>query len=84
MKPNDQDSDGIAYKFIQLREESKKISENILVKYPIITKHLNLLSGFRNRITHDYDNVRYSFFEEILNNDIPVLKNILIEIIKEL
>lgn len=77
LKPNDQESDGIIYKFIQLREETKHLSADLIRKNKELEYHINLLSGFRNRLTHDYDNVQYSFFIEIIENDLPKLKKIL-------
>ena len=57
LKPNDQASDGVIYKFIQLREESTNLSEDLLNNYPSIQRNVKLLNGFRNRLTHDYENV---------------------------
>ena len=75
MMPDDQDSDGVLYKFIQLREESKKVSNEFLEKNPSIKQIFILLNGFRNRITHDYENVSYSFIDEIVEYDLPILKS---------
>ena len=47
MMPDDQDSDGILYKFIQLREETKKISDIFLESNIKIKKSFMLLNGFR-------------------------------------
>ena len=47
MMPDDQDSDGILYKFIQLREETKKISDIFLESNIKIKKSFILLNGFR-------------------------------------
>lgn len=83
LKPNDQLSDGIIYKFIQLREESKKLSEQFLNEHKFIRENIILLNGFRNRLTHDYDNVSYTFFYEIINNDLPKLKIEIISVLTE-
>ena len=74
MEPNNQYADGVVYKFIQLREEAKNLSEDILNSNSVLINNIKPLIGFRNRLTHDYDNVSYSFFEEIIENDLPVLK----------
>ena len=74
MTPNNQLADGIIYKFIQLREEAKNISSELLNANPELEKNIRLLSGFRNRLTHDYENVEYSFFDEVFLNDLPSLK----------
>ena len=80
--PNDQDSDGIIYKFLQLKEECSKLTNDFLLDNPIIYNHIKLLNGFRNRLVHDYDNVSYTFFEEIIENDLLVFQH-LIECAKE-
>lgn len=79
MEPNSQYADGVIYKFIQLREEAKNLSEDLLLNNPVLSNNIKPLIGFRNRLTHDYENVSYSFFDEIIENDLPILKN---EIIK--
>ena len=82
LKPNDQASDGVIYKFIQLREESTNLSEDLLNNYPSIQRNVKLLNGFRNRLTHDYDNVSYTFFDEIIEFDLPKLKKEILKVIK--
>lgn len=74
IKPNDQNSDGLIYKFIQLREESKNLSEEILINNPVLNSNIKSLINFRNRLTHDYDNLVYSYFDEIIEHDLPILK----------
>lgn len=74
IKPNEPNSDGILYKFIQLREETKNLSEGLLKANPLLNEHIRFLISFRNRITHDYDNVSYNYFDEIFSNDLPSLK----------
>ena len=49
LKPNDQASDGDIYKFIQLKEETSKLSDKLLDSYPYIKSSIRLLGGFRNR-----------------------------------
>lgn len=74
---NDQESDGIVYKFLQLKEETNKLSNEFLINNIEISKNIRLLNGLRNRIVHDYDNVSYSFFIEIIENDLPKLKEMI-------
>lgn len=74
---NDQESDGIVYKFLQLKEETNKLSNEFLINNIEISKNIRLLNGFRNRIVHDYDNILYSFFIEIIENDLPKLKEMI-------
>lgn len=78
---DDQDSDGVLYKFIQLREETKKVSTVFLESNPNIKQIFILLNGFRNRITHDYENVSYSFIDEIVEYDLPILKTEIMKIL---
>ena len=82
MKPNDPNSDGILYKFIQLREETKKLSEDLLEANPILNEHIRFLTSFRNRITHDYDSVSYNYFDEIFDSDLPSLKEEINKLLK--
>jgi len=84
LKANDQNSDGVIYKFLQLKEEASAIIDELLIKYPMFNDNLKELSGFRNRLTHDYENVSYTFFTEIIEIDLPILKNMIIEILNDL
>jgi uncharacterized protein with HEPN domain len=77
--PNDQDSDGIIYKFLQLKEECNKLTLTFLIEHPRINYHIKLLNGFRNRLVHDYENVSYSFFIEILENDLIEFRKLIID-----
>ena len=76
--PNDQDSDGIIYKFLQLKEECSKLTLQFLIEHPRIHYHIKLLNGLRNRLVHDYENVSYSFFIEILENDLLEFRQLII------
>ena len=51
------------------------MSDKLLENYPYIKSSIRLLGGFRNRLTHDYENVSYSFFNEIILSDLPRLKS---------
>lgn len=82
LRANDQKSDGVLYKIIQLREEAKNLLDGILKKNPSLSNSIKLLIGFRNRITHDYENVTYSFIEDIVNYDLVELKKEIERIIK--
>ena len=50
------------------------MSDKLLDSYPYINSSIRLLGGFRTRLTHDYENVSYSFFNEIILSDLPRLK----------
>lgn len=77
MTADDQESDGIIFKFNQLREEAKHLSSHLLSQHQDLAKQVTMLIRFRNRVIHDYENVKYSFFDEIVTNDIPALINTL-------
>jgi uncharacterized protein with HEPN domain len=79
IQTDDQDSDGIIYKIIQLREEAAYLSQEFLSAHSEIDKTVRLIKGFRNRLVHDYDNVSYVFFREIIEEDLPALKEQLIQ-----
>lgn len=48
-----------------------------------INKNIQSLIGFRNRLTHDYENISYSFFDEIIQYDLPILKKEIEKIINK-
>ena len=83
MKPNDPNSDAILYKFIQLREEAKNLSKNLLSSNSVLSEHIKFLTQFRNRITHDYDSVSYNYFDEIFDSDLPSLKREIAKALKK-
>ena len=82
LKPNGQAFDGVIYKFIQLREESTNLSEEFLINHPSIQRNVRLLNDFRNCLMYDYDIVSYTFFDEIIESDLPKLKREILKIIK--
>lgn len=84
LKANNQESDGVIYKFIQLREESTKITPLLLKNSNSLDKQIKKLNGFRNRLTHDYENVSYSFFDENIDFDLPKLKNTIQEVLENI
>lgn len=64
--------DSILFRMIQISESIKKLSTEFKSKYndiPWVD-----ISGFRNRIVHDYDSTDYSIVYEIIKNDLPNIK----------
>ena len=72
--------DSILFRMIQISESIKKLSTEFKSNYndiPWVD-----ISGFRNRIVHDYDSTDYSIVYEIVKKDLPRIKNELITNIK--
>ena len=61
--------DSMLFRMIQISENAKKLSE----KYKENNCDIpwKAMSGFRNRIVHDYGNVDLDIVYETLKNDIP-------------
>lgn len=61
--------DSMLFRMIQVSENAKKLSD----EYKKINCDVpwRALSGFRNRIVHDYGNVDLNIVYETLKNDIP-------------
>lgn len=61
--------DSMLFRMIQVSENAKKLSD----EYKEINCDVpwRALSGFRNRIVHDYGNVDLDIVYETLKNDIP-------------
>lgn len=73
--------DSICFRFIQMSELAKKISNEFMLQYPDLPVYQ--LKGLRNRIVHDYGNVDLTIVYYTVKNDLSILKikleNILME-----
>lgn len=61
----------VCFEFVQVYENSKKISDDILLtdkEFPLIE-----LRGFRNRLVHEYGVVDYSIIFNTVKKDVPLL-----------
>jgi len=63
-------------------EESKKIDSNLKNKFQQIPWHL--VAGFRNRIAHDYRSIDPNISFDIIQNYLPELKKVLIQMISKI
>jgi len=64
---------------IQIAETVNKISfQEYISKLP-----LKKIMGFRNRIVHDYESADWVIVSNILKNNIPELKSIIVTLIEE-
>ena len=61
----------ISFEFVQVYENAKNITEEILLE--INDFPLNELRGFRNKIVHDYGEVDYTIIYRTAKDDVPVL-----------
>ena len=84
---NNEDPKSKSYKhsinmcLLQIGEYANRISqiqdeENIII---VSDKNIDFknIRGIRNRIAHSYTNIDYSIIDDVMNNDIPNLKNFL-------
>ena len=55
-----------------LGENAGKLSSGLQLKLKV---DVSELTGLRNRISHDYGSLDYDLVWEIVQNDLPVLKN---------
>ena len=67
---------------IAIGEESKKIEENIKIKFS--ETDWKLLAGLRDKISHDYRGIDPDLIWSIVSEDLNVLKSELIIIFKDL
>lgn len=68
-----------AFTVSQIGELVKEISKETIESYSQIP--WNSIKGMRNRIVHDYENVNLSVLWATIKNNLPDLKNELIDII---
>ena len=61
-----------------MTENIKKLSASFKEKYYEIS--WNDIVGFRNRIVHEYGKTDYTIVYEVVSNDIPDLKEVLLKI----
>ncbi len=61
----------VCFKFVQASENAKKISESTLKVYPNIP--WNQINGLRNRIVHDYGNIKLDVIYDAATKDVPSL-----------
>ena len=69
LKKDDVLLDSMLFRMIQVSENAKKLSDKY--KENNCDVPWRALSGFRNRIVHDYGNVDLDIVYETLKNDIP-------------
>lgn len=69
LKKDDVLLDSMLFRMIQVSENAKKLSDKY--KENNCDVPWSALSGFRNRIVHDYGNVDLDIVYETLKNDIP-------------
>jgi uncharacterized protein with HEPN domain len=70
--------DAVLFRLIQMTENIKKLS--IMFKEQHASVSWNDIVGFRNRIVHDYGKTDYTIVYEVVSNDIPNLKEVLLKI----
>lgn len=71
--------DAVMFRFVQLIENIKCVSEEIKIKNPDIP--WEKIIGFRNRIVHEYGKTDYSVVYETATQDLNQLLKIFIDIV---
>ena len=73
--------DSIMFRFIQIHENIKRMTENFK------SSHSNIpwgdITGFRNRIVHDYGKVDLRVIYDTVNNDLETLEQLFSNVISE-
>ena len=72
-------SDSIQLEFEKMYEDSSRLSEQIQIDFKDV---FNKLRGTRNRVAHDYTSVIIAILVDTVNNDLPKLKEELLELIE--
>lgn len=65
-------SSAISFKFVQISENVKKLSNDIYNMYPDVP--WMKISGLRNRIVHDYGSIQLDIIFDTVKNNLPELK----------
>lgn len=73
-------TDSIMFRFIQISENGKHLSDELKEKNPLIS--WKVIKGFRNRIVHDYGSIDFSIVFNTCKENVPLLINQLENIIK--
>ena len=74
-------SDAVQFEFEKLYEDSTRLSLEFKTSHPDL--HIDDLRAIRNRVAHDYESVSLDVLLDTIENDIPVLKSLLEEAIKD-
>ena len=64
-------NNAIGFRFIQLSENSKQISKEMIEKHPEIPWHK--INALRNKIVHDYGEIKLDIIYDTIKNDLPDL-----------
>ena len=72
-------SDSIQLEFEKMYEDSTRLSEQLQIDFEDV---FHKLRGTRNRVAHDYTSVIIAILVDTVNNDLPKLKEELLELIK--
>ena len=74
-------SDTIELEFQKLYEDSLRLSTELIIYHPEL--HIDDLRGIRNRVAHNYESVSLKILIDTARNDIPVLREILLNFIMD-
>jgi uncharacterized protein with HEPN domain len=74
--------DAVLRNFEIIGEASRKISVELRQRYPDVP--WQRMADFRNVLIHDYDNVNLTLVWRVIENELPVLKPRIKEIIRKL
>lgn len=74
-------SDSIQFEFEKLYEDSVRLSPQLRITEP--TLPINELRSIRNRVAHNYESVSIKILIDTINTDLPMLRDLLINILKK-
>ena len=82
LKENEILLDSMLFRLIQISENINRLSSEFKIKYKQIP--WREISGFRNRIVHDYGNTDLKVIYEVITRDVYDLKEIFENLLKAL
>ena len=74
-------SDALQFEFEKLYEDSTRLSVEFRINHPWL--HIDDLRGIRNRVAHNYESVSLTILLDTAENNIPVLRESLENVLKE-
>jgi len=81
-KKDDKSSSAVIRKFEIIGEAAKQVPEKIKREYPVVP--WKEMAGMRDKLIHFYFGVNYALLWETIENRIPEIKPVIIQILQDL